>query len=284
MDGEPDAIPDFLVRRKWRETSAHIEQLNDLTSFDANAFPIDPDSTLAADDRASSPFRVSVVLRSCINAGIDHLHALKSLVDDAGLLHVAAPFSLARGGLENLATATWILAGATQGQQVERTLRWHAQNAKDGDRAMGDLKLAGARTLSEQRALLDEVAQRCDVGASFHSGYASTEAVKAAEAAFPELRLGVLRPLAAVLRLRTRPPVGIPWGESPTGVGRRRPRHDDPSTELRPDDGPFPHACRDGTGPSSSAFACRTCPRQLIKARDRAARLTEHPDCLGHAG
>lgn len=189
-----EPIHEVLVHRKWRQLAAFIEDLNDLASNDPDAFPVDSASSLAADDRASSPFRVSVVARSCINAGIDHLHALKSLVMDAGLLHVAAPFSLVRGGLENFAAASWVLAGDRRDARVERALRWHAQNVKDGHRAMGDLNLPGSRPLSEQWALLDKVADQRSLGRAFHSGYLSSEVVKAAEATFPQLRLGVLRP------------------------------------------------------------------------------------------
>jgi hypothetical protein len=89
-----DPMHDLLVRRKWEELAAFIERLNDLTSNGGDPFPIHPGSSLAADDRAGFPFRVSDVLHSCINAGVDHLHALKSLISDAGLLHVASPFSL----------------------------------------------------------------------------------------------------------------------------------------------------------------------------------------------
>lgn len=193
MDGL-DPMRELLVRRKWDEAAAYIERLNDLTSNGGDPFPIHPGSSLAADDRASSPFRVSVTLHSCINAGVDHLHALKSLINDAGLLHVAAPFSLARGGLENFATAAWVLTGETREVRVDRTLRWHAQNAMDGDRAMGALSLGGPRPLSEQLALLDTVADLHNLGRNFRGGYRGTEAVKGAEAAFPDLRLGVLRP------------------------------------------------------------------------------------------
>lgn len=189
-----DEIPGAAVSRKWREIATFIDQLNYRASYDADAFPVAPESSLADDDRAGSPFRVSVIVRSCINAGVDHLHALKALVDDAGLLHVAAPFSLARGGLENFAAASWVLSGDSREVRVERALRWHAQDVKDGNRAMGDLRLPGSRSLPEQWALLDAVADRHNLGRGFRSGYLSSEVVKAAESTFPALRLGVLRP------------------------------------------------------------------------------------------
>jgi hypothetical protein len=192
--GDEQLAQEVLVDRKWREVAAIIEHLNDLASDHPNAFAVDPGSSLGSDDRASGPFCVSVVLNSCLNAGIDHLHALKSLILDAGLLHLSAPFSLARGGLENFAAATWVLAGHSRDERVERALRWHAQNVKDGHRALGAVDIRGSRPLAAQWALLDEVADRHNLGRSYRAGYTSSRAVQAAEAAFPDLRLGVAFP------------------------------------------------------------------------------------------
>jgi hypothetical protein len=129
-----------------------------------------------------------------MDAGIDHLHALKTLVLDAGLLHIAAPSSLARGVLENFAAASWVLTGQSRNQRVERALRWHAKNITDSGRAMADKGIPGFRTLSERWKILDEVADRRNLGSEYRKGYSSTEVVLAAEEAFPELKLGVLFP------------------------------------------------------------------------------------------
>jgi hypothetical protein len=194
VNGEELSLFDVLVHRKWQELAVDIERLNDRASNDADAFPVFPQSSLASDDGASGPYRVSYVLHSCLNAGIDHLHALKSLILDAGVLHVAAPFSLTRGALENFATATWVLTGQGQDERVARALRWHAKNVKDSDRATTGKAIPGSTSLAERWTPLDEVADRRNLGRGYRNGYTSTEAVVAAEAAFPELRLGVLFP------------------------------------------------------------------------------------------
>lgn len=171
-----------------------IERLNDRASYDPDGFPVEPRSSLAGDDRASNPYRVSHVLHLCLSAGIDHLHAIKSLILDAGLLHIAAPSSLARGALENFAAASWVLTGQNRDERVERALRWHAKNITDSHRAMGNKAIPGFRTLPERWAALDEVADRRDLGRRYRKGYTSTEAVTAAEEAFSQLSLGVLFP------------------------------------------------------------------------------------------
>ena len=152
VSAEAALISDVLVSQKWREIETFIERLNERASYDPNAFPVEAGSSLAGDDRASSPYHVSHVLRHCMDAGIDHLHALKTLVLDAGLLHIAAPSSRARGVLENLA-ASWVLTGQSRNQRVERALRWHGENITDSSRAMADKGIPGFRTFV--RALED---------------------------------------------------------------------------------------------------------------------------------
>lgn len=194
MSDAEESIYEPFVSRKWRQAAAYIEELNDRLTDDVVSFDPGPSSSLALDDAASGPFIVSAVLKSCLDAGTDHLHALKVLVLDAGVLHLAAPFSLARGALENYAAATWVLTGATRAERVARALRWHVKNLDDSRNATRDIDVQGEESLARRRALLDDVANRNDLGGGFRSGYSSTQAVKAAEAAYPDLRLGVVFP------------------------------------------------------------------------------------------
>lgn len=194
MTQDEVSLPDAIVHRRWEELAVDIEQLNDRVSDDDDAFPVSPGSSLARDDEASGPYRVSYVVHSGLIAGIDHLHALKSLILDAGVVHVAAPFSLTRGALENFAMAAWVLNGQTQAERVSRALRWQAKNVKDSDRATSGKGIPGSRPIAERWGRLDEVADRHSLGRTYRKGYTSTETVEAAEAAFPELRFGVLFP------------------------------------------------------------------------------------------
>jgi hypothetical protein len=126
---------------KWKEMSPLLDRLMQRTD-DRAEFLISAGSSLFGDDRASDPFQVSHAVRLCMTVGIDHLHAAKVLVVDQGVLHTAAPASLARGALENLATAYWILRPDDRNERVERTLRWHAKNRKDAHQAVKDTELA----------------------------------------------------------------------------------------------------------------------------------------------
>jgi hypothetical protein len=131
----------------------------------------------------------------CLTAAVDHLHAVKVLVVDAGVLHVAAPSSLSRGALENLAAAYWMLAPEDRTERVARTLRWYAKNFKDGDTATAHLGLPGQTTLETKLAKLYAVgAHRGISEKTIKHGYTSTAAVTYAEEAGPDLSLGVVLP------------------------------------------------------------------------------------------
>jgi hypothetical protein len=82
---------------------------------------------------------VSHAARWCLNAGVDHLHALKSLVIDGGLIHPNATYSLIRGALENLAAGFWIIHPSQRSIRIERGLRWWIKNFKDEDTATEDM-------------------------------------------------------------------------------------------------------------------------------------------------
>jgi hypothetical protein len=99
-----------------------------------------------------------------------------------------------RGALENFAAASWVLTGHTRNELVERSVRWHAKNITDSNRAMADKSILGFRSLPERWAVLDDIADRRNLSRRYRKGYTSTEAVAAAEAAFPPLSLGVLFP------------------------------------------------------------------------------------------
>ena len=131
----------------------------------------------------------------CLTAAVDHLHAVKVLVVDQRVIHLAAPASLARGALENLAAAYWVLGPESRDERIARALRWHAKNFKDQETAVAHLDLPHHKPLETKLKKLDSVAARRGLEAQpLHRGYTSTEAVTFAEAKAPDLELGVLLP------------------------------------------------------------------------------------------
>ncbi|MFD6107445.1 hypothetical protein ACFWFQ_32820, partial [Nocardia salmonicida] len=175
MTTPPHVTPE-QVEAKWVEMAPVIDLMAKRIGTE-NEFPVASGSSLAGDDAASDPYQVSHVVMSSMTAGIDHLHALKVLVRDARVLHNLAPFTLARGALENLSLAFWVLHPQQRDVRIERALRWWAQNFKDADKACSPRKIPNSD--AEPKLLkLEAVAQRRPAIPGIRSGHRSTPAVE----------------------------------------------------------------------------------------------------------
>jgi hypothetical protein len=206
-DGDFSRITEAQASQKWLELAGIADGFQQRTDT-RNGFPVAQGSSLAGDDAQSQPYQLSHAVRQCLFAASDHLHAVKSLVVDLKILHVAGPASLSRGILENTATAYWVLHPGQRDERVSRSLRWMAQNFKDGEKATGDLGLPNQKTLESKLQKLDAVAQRRGLDErEIRRGYTSTEVVKYAEGA---RRCRCAAAVATVLRIRAWAPVGLP--------------------------------------------------------------------------
>jgi hypothetical protein len=103
----------------------------------------EPGSALAGDTAKSSKHQVSHAAWNGITHAVDQLHALKTLIVDARVVHTYVPFSLLRSAIENAATAVWLLSPRKRDERVQRCLKlarheaWeHGQVAK-ADRRRG---------------------------------------------------------------------------------------------------------------------------------------------------
>lgn len=154
-----------------------MDRINDPTDF-----AVARGSSLAGDDRASHPYHVSHAVQMCIVAGVDHLHAMKSLLLDLQVLHSAAPFTLVRGALEIFSSGFWILHPSGRDMRIEHVLRWHAKNFHDQHPALESLGVSDAEVKDAKYAKLREIASRRGIPAAHATrGYRSTEAVECAE-------------------------------------------------------------------------------------------------------
>ncbi|MTE17458.1 hypothetical protein [Nocardia aurantiaca] len=115
-----------------------------------------------------------------LSSGMDHLHALKSHVLDGPMLHISAPFSLARGALENLSIAYWILHPTERADRVQHALRWWAQNYRDAARALGPIGAIDLGANESTLLKLEDVARRTPGIAAdpIRNGHRSSEPVK----------------------------------------------------------------------------------------------------------
>jgi len=169
MEGPP--LSEMQAMAKWLEVAPLLDRLLERIDTE-DEFPVSPRSSLAGDADAD-PYQVSHAVRLCITAA-DHLHAVKVLIIDQRVIHVAAPATLARGALENLAAAFWILH-PPRNERVTRALRWHDPSVKDTNMAVSGPDLPGSRPLEVRLAQLDAVATRRSLDASLiRRGYTST--------------------------------------------------------------------------------------------------------------
>jgi hypothetical protein len=184
MNGEPRELTEQMAFDSWRMIADETERLMGQMQ-ERNAFPIEPGSQLAGDDAKSHPYRVSQCAHGFINPGIDHMHALKTLLLDAQTIHAASDWTLLRGALEHFAVAFWILNPSERRVRIARALRCTAKNFRDQDKATNALGVT-ERSLREN---LDEVAEvavnaGCDKK-SVKAGYASTEVLEYVERESP---------------------------------------------------------------------------------------------------
>lgn len=155
---------DRLAWRVWppvvEAIDALVERANTLGEWQTL-----PTSPLAGDDKRSSPYQIAHAMAVLLNSGIDSLNAIRHLVfgrpgaEPEAVIHQAAHYLLARGAIENFATALWILGPTQRTERVRRVLRWHMQNAKDAHSATARYpRLAGARTLEDKMTRFQELA------------------------------------------------------------------------------------------------------------------------------
>lgn len=174
---EESQLDPEAVAAKWREITPGIDRMMERAG-DQNDFRISAGTSLSGDDKASSPYQVSHAARMCIVAGVDHIHAAKSLLLDLGVLHNASPFSLVRGSLENLAAAYWILHPKKRNERIEHALRWHAKNFHEQHLAYEPLGRSDEAKREAKLVKLEAIAKRRGITSYVRGGYRSSDAVK----------------------------------------------------------------------------------------------------------
>lgn len=169
------------IAQKWEEIAPGIAKMMERVGNPTD-FPVATGSSLAGDDTASDPYQVSHATRMCLVAGVDHLDAVRALLLDLQVIHNAAPFSLIRGALENLAAAYWILHPSMRNTRIEHALRWHAKNFKDQHKALGPGGESTEAKRDQKLGKLVAIAARRGIPSKdIRAGYLSSTAVDYAE-------------------------------------------------------------------------------------------------------
>ncbi|MEU6641250.1 hypothetical protein ABZ863_01730 [Saccharomonospora sp. NPDC046836] len=125
----------------------------------------DQGSSLRADDNQADPFHVSHLVVSAIQAGVEHLHAFRTLIADAGKLHPTVPFTLIRGSIETASLAVWLLAPSSRRERVLRRLRYALKDISDEHTATKELGATPAKPKAERDKRVKDVASQAGITA-----------------------------------------------------------------------------------------------------------------------
>jgi hypothetical protein len=119
---------------------------------------VQPGSRSGGDDDATSPYQLTHAVEATLSHSLDHMHALRTMVADAGTIHMAAPFTLMRAALENAAVAAWLLLPDDRDERVRRRLLLALEDAADGYkvRQLSETSIIG-ETLEQRRARLADI-------------------------------------------------------------------------------------------------------------------------------
>lgn len=148
------------ARRDLVQCFADIERLKDLA---LKPLPIAEGSVLWLDDRVTRPYQSSHAINYLILTAIDHLHCLKTAMQDAESQHIFAPFTLMRSAIEAASTALWLLNPNDRKTRVTRSLKLEYNNMTMLGRAYETMGVDAAETTTARLALLRSAIERAGI-------------------------------------------------------------------------------------------------------------------------
>jgi hypothetical protein len=129
-----------------------------------------PGSSLRADDKRVHPYELSHASWNSLIHAVDHLNCLRTLLRDAQVIHMYAPYSLVRSALENACATVWMLQPARRTDRLARRLRLAASDVRSNEQAKKLTGKVGPRSEAQRLEEIRSIASR--------SGVAEAEAVR----------------------------------------------------------------------------------------------------------
>lgn len=121
--------------RAWAEMRVNFVEISDWHKANMQSYDAASGSLLHTADSMSEPHQASHVVGYLLLTAVDHLHALKMVMVDAGSQHTFAPYTLIRGAIENAATALWVLQENSPRSVAVRALTLEYRGLVDQRRA-----------------------------------------------------------------------------------------------------------------------------------------------------
>lgn len=120
-------------------------------------------SPMSGDNKRLDPYQLSHAAWLALSHAVDHLHAHRSVLVDAQVIHMYAHYSLLRGAFENACTAVWMLAPAPRPERITRRLRFAVADIKNGDRVRELVGAEPKRTVEERVERIKGIAAACGI-------------------------------------------------------------------------------------------------------------------------
>lgn len=115
----------------WRQLSKLFREIEEWHAAVSGTHPVHAQSPLGIADELSDPFQASHAVGYLRLTAVDHLHALRTLMQEAQSQHIFAPFSVIRSALESASTALWILTDPDPRAIAVRSLKQEWVNLRE---------------------------------------------------------------------------------------------------------------------------------------------------------
>ncbi|WP_422758471.1 hypothetical protein [Paenarthrobacter sp. C1] len=155
--------PDEELAEAHRELLLAFVDIDRLQQLLQSALPLAERSVLWLDDRFTRPYQTSHAVNYLILTAVDHLHCLKTVMQDADAQHIFAPFTLIRSAIETASTALWLLNPKDRKTRITRSLRLEANNIAMLGRAYGTMGVDVAETTRMRLELLSAAVEKSQV-------------------------------------------------------------------------------------------------------------------------
>jgi hypothetical protein len=167
-----------VARRDLLECFADIARLQELVR---DALPVAERSVLWLDDQLTRPYQTSHAVNYLILTAVDHLHCLKTVMQESESQHIFAPFTLIRSAIETASTALWLLNPTDRKTRITRSLRLEANNITMLGRAYDTMGVNTAETTTMRLQLLRAAIEKSKVDKDVvMGGYPAVQTIIAA--------------------------------------------------------------------------------------------------------
>lgn len=95
--------------RAWESMRADFREIGEWQDAGVNSVAAAPGSLLHIVDALTEPYQASHTVGYLLHTAVDHLHALRMMMEQAQAQHTFAPYTLIRAAIESASTVLWIL-------------------------------------------------------------------------------------------------------------------------------------------------------------------------------